>query len=134
MCSGKQGYYPSEAEIVEKETLTSKIYNLTNVISETKEDLHDLSERLEDHLRTTTTTTTTTVDPRLKFEKIGPFRATMNNKIGYINSYYHNYEFSMELKYGSLQATGSSNKQLLEGIVFHLKCKLMNSKIIYCEH
>ena len=119
MCSGKRGYYPSEAEKVEKETLKSKIDDLTNEISETKEDLQDLSGQLEDHLRTTTTTTTTTtVDPRLKFEKIEPFKATMNNKIGYINHYYVNYEFSMELKYGSLQATGSSYKQLLEGIVF----------------
>ena len=94
--------------------MNSKINDLTNEISETKEDLQDLSEQMQDHLRTTTTTTTTTtVDPRLHFEKIGPFRPSANNKIGEITKYYHNYEFSMELKFGSLQGP----TQLIQGVV-----------------
>ena len=52
VCSGKTGNYPSEATDVEKETLKSKLNDLTNDIAETKGDLHDLSEQLEDHLRT----------------------------------------------------------------------------------
>ena len=43
--------------------------------------------------------------PSLKFEKIGPFKLTRNNKIGEIDSYYKNFEFSMEIKYA--QTTGS---------------------------
>ena len=117
ICSGKNGYYPSEAENVHKETLNSKMNDLTNDIAETKEDLQDLFDVLEDHLRTTTTTTTTTTYPRLKFEKIEPFRASSNNKIGEITTYYHNYEFSMEVKYDRSQLSKSST-QMLEGIVF----------------
>jgi len=115
ICSGKTGFYPSEADKLEKEKLNIRLNKLTNKIAETKEGLHELSEELEDHMRTTTTTTTTTtIDPRLYFEKIGPFKASLNNKIGEITKYYHNYEFSMELKYKSTPG----QKQLLEGIVY----------------
>ena len=71
-----------------------------------KSKIEDLAVQLEDHLRTTTsTTTTTTTYPSLKFEKIGPFKLTRNNKIGEIDTYYKNFEFSMEINYA--QTTGS---------------------------
>ena len=52
-------------------------------------------------------------DSSLHFEKIGPFNASLNNKIGEITKYYNNFEFSMELKYGSIQ----TRRQMLEVIV-----------------
>ena len=55
-------------------------------------------------------------DSSLHFEKIGPFNASLNNKIGEITKYYNNFEFSMELKYGSIQ----ERRQMLEGIVFEI--------------
>ena len=70
ICSGKKGFYPSETEDIEKENLTLEINELKNEIKETKEDLYEISDQLEEHLRTTTTTTsttttTTTVPPSL---------------------------------------------------------------------
>ena len=52
-------------------------------------------------------------DPRQKFENLGPIRVSGNNKIGEITKYYHNYEFSIELKHGSL----TRETQILQGIV-----------------
>ena len=106
ICSGKKGYFPSEAEDVEMEDIKSKI--------------DELAVQLEEHLRTTTTTTTTTTstttttttNPNLKFEKIGPFKVTKNNKIGEIDTYYKNFEFSMELKYA--QTTGDHQLIVVE--------------------
>jgi len=124
VCSGKKGYYPSEAEDMEKEKLNSKLNKLTTEIEETNEDLQELSDQLNEHLRTTTTTTTTTTtsttttttttttaDPRLHFEKLETFKANATSKIGQITKYYHNYEFSMELKYGKSEGA----KHLIEG-------------------
>ena len=49
-------------------------------------------------------------------EKVGPFKASKENKIGEITKYYHNYEFSMDLRFAEsdLQKSG---RQLLVGIV-----------------
>merc|ERR1711990_486054 len=33
-------------------------------------------------------------------EKVGPFKPSKENKIGVITKYYHNYEFSMDLRFG----------------------------------
>ena len=46
---------------------------------------------------------------------VGPFNASLNNKIGEITKYYLNYEFSMELKYSSSQLEKYST-QMVEGI------------------
>jgi len=59
ICSGKKGFYPSEAEDVEKQNLNLKMKELANEMKETKEDLNELSDQLEEHLKTTTTTSTT---------------------------------------------------------------------------
>ena len=45
---------------------------------------------------------------------VGPFNASLNNKIGEIKNYYHNYEFSMELKYSSSQLQ-KDQTQMVEG-------------------
>ena len=141
ICSGKQGFYPSEAEDFEKQTLKSKIYNLTNEIAETKQGLHDLSDQLEDHMKTTTTktttttttstrTTTTTADPKLHFEMIGRLRPSLGNKIVEITKYYHNYEFSMELKYDNLQ---NSWFQLLHDMV-EIVQKFLLENALFSNH
>ena len=41
--------------------------------------------------------------PQLQFEKSGPFASSLNNKIGYIQTYQKNFEFSMEVKFNSIQ-------------------------------
>ena len=48
---------------------------------------------------------------------VGPFNASLNNKIGEITKYYLNYKFSMELKYNSSQLERGLT-QMLEGIVW----------------
>ena len=60
ICSGKKGFYPSEADDIEKETVNSRLEELNNEMKETKENLSEISDQLEEHLRTTTTTSTTT--------------------------------------------------------------------------
>lgn len=60
ICSGKKGFYPSEADDIAKETLNSKLDELKNEMKEAKENLGEISDQLEEHLRTTTTTTTIT--------------------------------------------------------------------------
>ena len=49
-------------------------------------------------------------------EKVGPFKPSRENKIGEITKYYHNYEFSMDLRFSEsdLQTSWSD---LLKGIV-----------------
>ena len=47
-------------------------------------------------------------------EKVGPFKASRGNKIGEIIKYYHNYEFSMDLRFSESNLQIS---QLLVGIV-----------------
>ena len=51
-------------------------------------------------------------DPRLKFENIGPIRVSVNNKIGEITEYHHNYEFSMEIKHKGFSGVA----QVLQGM------------------
>ena len=129
------------ADEVEQQNFNSKIHNLTNEIAETKEGLQDLSEQLEDHLRTTTTTTsttttTTTTYPRLYLQKIEPYRLSKMNMIGEITEYFHNYEFSMELKYKSLESQlqlihdmvliQSFRKSLNVGQISHIKINRLN--------
>ena len=60
ICSGKNGFYPSEADDIAKETFNSRLDELKNEIKETKENLSEISDHLDDYLRTTTSTTTTT--------------------------------------------------------------------------
>ena len=51
-------------------------------------------------------------------EKVGPFKASKENKIGYIKKYYHNYEFSMDLRFAESEfSKRSSMSQMLVGIV-----------------
>ena len=51
-------------------------------------------------------------------EKVGPFKPSRENKIGEITKYYHNYEFSMDLRFSEsdLQTSWSD---LLVGIVWN---------------
>ena len=60
ICSGKNGFYPSEADDIAKETFNSRLDELKNEMKETKENLSEISDHLDDYLRTTTSTTTTT--------------------------------------------------------------------------
>ena len=87
--------------------MNSKVHDFTSEIAGTKQDLVRLSDQLEHHLRSASP----------YFKNIGPFRASESNQIGVITKYYRNYEFSMELKYGSMQATGNSYMQMLQGTV-----------------
>ena len=50
-------------------------------------------------------------------EKVGPFKPSLNNRIGEITKYYHNYEFSMDLRFSESELQTQSNKQILVGIV-----------------
>ena len=50
-------------------------------------------------------------------EKVGPFKSRPINKFGEIKKYYHNYEFSMDLRFGESDLQTNYWKQLLEGIV-----------------
>ena len=104
----------NQAREVEKQNLNSKIHNLTIEISETKNDLRGLSEQLEDHIRNTTAINTTSL---YQFEKIGPFKASKSKKIGEITKYYENFEFSMELKYKSLEVEEEKYRQILREMV-----------------
>ena len=49
-------------------------------------------------------------------EKVGPFKASKENKIGEITKYYHNYEFSMDLRFAESDLQ-KDWKLLLVGIV-----------------
>ena len=67
LCFGKNGHYPSEAEQVELEAIKSSLSKLKNEFISTKRqqegikrNIQSVSEKLDDHLRTTTSTTTTT--------------------------------------------------------------------------
>lgn len=102
--------------------MMSNLEKIKNELDETKNDLTKVEAQLENHLRTTTTTatstktttttatTTTTITttikstiPSLQFKKSGPFASSLNNKIGEIQTYHKNFEFSMEVKYNSIQ-------------------------------
>ena len=50
-------------------------------------------------------------------EKVGPFKPSKNNKIGDITKYYHNYEFSMDLRFSESALQATDWTQLLLGIV-----------------
>ena len=50
-------------------------------------------------------------------EKVGPFKASKENKIGEIKKYYHNYEFSMDLRFAESALQNPSLSQILVGIV-----------------
>ena len=52
----------------------------------------------------------------VKVEKAGPFKARLKNKIGEITKYYHNYEFSMDLRFAETDLQRGL-RQMLEGIV-----------------
>ena len=49
-------------------------------------------------------------------EKVGPFKPSKENKIGEITKYYHNYEFSMDLRFSESDLQRGWT-QLLVGIV-----------------
>ena len=49
-------------------------------------------------------------------EKVGPFKASKENKIGQITKYYHNYEFSMDLRLSESDLQKYTT-QLIVGIV-----------------
>ena len=113
ICTGKKGYYPSEAENIEKRDMKLKLSNFMNQLQDTREDLDDLSNKLENYLRTTkppttappTTITTTTAVFIPVFEKKESFSARQNHKIGEINTFHQNFRFSMELKYSTLSTS-----------------------------
>ena len=121
ICEGKKGHFPSEAEDIEKKKLNSKIDNLRSVLESFQGNLNNITDKLDDHLRTTakTTTITTTITTTAKagsapvFQKLGIFTPVKNNLIGEITTFYQNYRFSMELKWRSV----SNTKLLLVGNV-----------------
>ena len=49
-------------------------------------------------------------------ENVGPIKPSTDNKIGEITKYYHNYEFSMNLRFGESELQ-KIHTQLLVGIV-----------------
>ena len=49
-------------------------------------------------------------------ERVGQFKASRNNKIGEIQKYYHNYEFSMDLRFAASDLQ-KRHTQLIVGIV-----------------
>ena len=51
------------------------------------------------------------------FEMVGPFKSRPENKIGQITKYYHNYEFSMDLRFPQSDLKNNYPMQLLVGIV-----------------
>ena len=66
-CFGKRGNYPSEADQVELENIKSALLVVKNELKSTKQqqekmksNVQAVSDKLDDHLRTTTSTTTTT--------------------------------------------------------------------------
>ena len=118
ICSGKEGFYPSEAEDMEKETLNSKINELKNDMQETKEELEELSDQLEDHLRTTTTTTTTTSTTTTTAVPI----VIAKNKLMSALDYKDDYEVSFEFQALSVPKSGSGHHQIIVGKwITHLK-------------
>ena len=50
-------------------------------------------------------------------EKVGPFKASKENKIGQITKYYHNFEFSMDLRLSESDLQKYMT-QLIVGIVW----------------
>ena len=54
---------------------------------------------------------------KVEFLLAGPFKARKNNKIGEIKKYYHNYEFSMDLRFAESALQNPSLSQILVGIV-----------------
>ena len=47
ICFGKKGFYPSEADDIEKENLELRLNELINKVKETKKDLNELSNRTQ---------------------------------------------------------------------------------------
>ena len=115
ICFGKTGFYPSEAEDMKKETLNSKIDELTNNMKETKEELHELFDQLEDHIRATTTTTTTTTTSTTA----APIVIERNKLISALE-YNDNYEVSFEFKAHSDQHSGY-NQIIVGKLITYLK-------------
>ena len=50
-------------------------------------------------------------------EKVGPIKPSLNNRIGEITKYYHNYEFSIDLRFRESELQTTMSKQILVGIV-----------------
>ena len=114
ICSGKRGLFPSEVKDFKSKMMMSNLENIRNELDVTKNDLSKVATQLESHLRKTTTitenvttkatttiTTTESTVSAVQFEKSGPFSSSLNNKIGEIQFYHKNFEFTMEVKYNS---------------------------------
>ena len=103
------------------EMLKDIISNIAGIIKRNQNDLKETKDHLEESLNqlqtpgTTTAllTTTSSTRPKPIFEKLQAFNVSRGFKIGEFRTYYHNYEFSMELKH----QTKATAARVLQGIL-----------------
>ena len=90
------------------EMLKNMISNIASIIKRNQNNLEEFKDDLEAsliHLQGTETN-----KPKPILEKIQAFNVSRGYKIGEFTTYYHNYEFSMEIKHQA-----ASNGRILQG-------------------